>query len=113
MNDGLADRLRAGLVTKLVSDGSLRSPRLISAFRRVPRHVFLPKFFRPTGDGFGYTPVSAETGEEEWLRLAYADDAWTTQLDADPSKWREARASGTISGTPTSSSTAPGLMARM
>jgi len=87
--------------------------RWTSAFRSVPRHVFLPTFFRPTGDGFRYTPVSAETDQEEWLRLAYADDAWTTQLDADPDKWQEACASGTVSGTPTSSSTAPGLMARM
>jgi protein-L-isoaspartate(D-aspartate) O-methyltransferase len=40
--DGSPGALRAALVAKLRSSGSLRSPRIAGAFSAVPRHLFVP-----------------------------------------------------------------------
>ncbi len=114
VDDPAAERLRHALVEELTAKGCLRSPAWREAFRRVPRHGFLPAFFRPDGAG-GYTPVDSAAPErrQEWLRLVYRDEAWVTQLDGDSSAWAAALRTGRVTGTPTCSSTQPGLMATM
>lgn len=44
MNESAIADLRARLVRELRARGDLRSPRIIAAFERVPRHLFLPQW---------------------------------------------------------------------
>lgn len=92
--------LRDRLVTGLVAAGVLRSPQWVSAFRAVPREMFVDRFVAVDAsrgrlaehDLAGADPDSA-------LRVVYCDTSLLTQWDAG--------------GTATSSSTAPSLMALM
>lgn len=106
------DALRRAMVEHMTGAGMLRTPRWQHAFAAVPRHLFLPRFFRQSAGHSGWQPV----GELDpgWLEMVYTDATWVTQLDNDPTRWDAARASGQPArGVPTSSSTAPGLMALM
>jgi protein-L-isoaspartate(D-aspartate) O-methyltransferase len=100
------------MVEQMIAAGSLHSRPWIAAFTRVPRHVFLPRFFRQSADLSGWEAVSES--DPGALDLIYTGATWVTQLDNDPHRWQHARASDKPTpGTPTSSSTAPGLMALM
>lgn len=112
MGSDLAVRLRSELTESLCSEGALASARWAEAFRSVPRHEFLAEFFAPSEDGSSWRLVSAADGDE-WLRMAYEDEAWVTQIDADPRAPRQRGTSEWVTGSPTSSSSAPSLMARM
>lgn len=92
-----------------VYDGDLRTEPWIRAFRAVPRHPFLPRFFWPTPNG-EWDAVDA--GDPDWIDRAYTVSSVVTQLDNDPDAWTEARRAP-LAGTPTSSSSDPGLMATM
>lgn len=110
-DDSLSGELRASMVNALVADGLLPGG-LRAVFEAVPRHLFVPRFFRLTADGLRYEPVAA--GDSGWLRDVYRNTVLVTQLDGDGDRWdalREARQSG--EGNPTSSSTMPSLMALM
>lgn len=96
-------RLRSVMVDGLVGSGALVSDRWVQAFLSVPRHEFVREFFVLTEDGSRYVPASL-MDEEERLALIYADEAWITQLNGGQ---------GTSDGEPTSSSSAPSLMAAM
>ncbi|HEY8471674.1 MAG TPA: ATP-grasp peptide maturase system methyltransferase [Natronosporangium sp.] len=110
MND--ATRQREQLLEQLVAAGRLRSPAWIAAFRNVPRHQFVRRFFRQTEDLSGWLPVDAT--DPDAISLLYRDTSWVTQLDHEPARWERARSTGEPArGTPTSSSTAPGLLAVM
>jgi methyltransferase of ATP-grasp peptide maturase system len=102
-------RLRRRLVEHLLDEDVLHAPEWIAAFRAVPRHVFLPRFFAPAGG------LWAAVGRDDpgWLESAYSRDVLVTQLDDDPGRWEQARASGPVPGTPTSSSSMPSIMAIM
>jgi hypothetical protein len=52
------EQLRTGMVQQMISSGCLRSRPWITAFRNVPRHVFLPRFFRQSADLSGWEAVS-------------------------------------------------------
>lgn len=96
-----AGALRAELTDHLLGDGVLHDPKWLNAFRVVPRHEFLPRFYRQlhTGD---WERVTAR--HPHWLELVYADRVWVTQFDGDD----------TVSGgTPTCSSSMPTIMAIM
>jgi protein-L-isoaspartate(D-aspartate) O-methyltransferase len=61
MKDPYEER-RERMVQRLVNEGIIRSPRVIEAMRRVPRHVFVPRGYRdsayydtPLGIGSGQT----------------------------------------------------------
>ncbi len=104
--------LRMELAKELEQDGSLRSPQWKTAVEAVPRHVFLPAFFRdaPGPDGITrYVPVSRDTGSDEWLKLTYQNKTWVTQLDHGTTLTD----GEPVTGTPTSSSTLPGVVVRM
>jgi methyltransferase of ATP-grasp peptide maturase system len=89
------------LTDGLVRDRALTDPAWRSAFDAVPRHVFVPCFYRDDG-----TPVSGAdvAVREEWLDAVYADASLVTKVAPAP---------GTDLSWPTSSSTRPSLMARM
>jgi protein-L-isoaspartate(D-aspartate) O-methyltransferase len=106
------DGLRRALVEQMMSDGTLRTPAWARAFATVPRHRFLPRFFRQTPDHDGWQAIGES--DPDWLELVYTDATWVTQLDHDSTRWdTAARTRRSVQGVPTSSSTAPGLMALM
>ncbi|MEU3273865.1 ATP-grasp peptide maturase system methyltransferase [Saccharomonospora sp. NPDC006951] len=106
---GFAARERKRLVARLRRDGVLTDPLWAEAFRRVPRHAFLPRFFLPDGQRW----VAVEEGDEGWLDACYSDIVLVTQLDDDPGRWLTAREEGPVTGVPTCSSSMPGIMAVM
>ncbi|MBN1173027.1 MAG: ATP-grasp peptide maturase system methyltransferase [Micromonosporaceae bacterium] len=99
------------MVETLATDGDLASPAWRKAFAAVPRHLFLPRFYRQTTDLAGWEPIDQH--HPDWLNLVYTNQTWVTQLDHDDQRWAAAVEHGSATGVPTSSSTAPGLMARM
>lgn len=109
-----ASDLRHKLVSDLVATGALRSPQWRHAFVTVPRHAFLPRFFRPLRQAGHYALVDGtQPGRHhEWLRLVYTNETWVTQLDGD-SEAGYGITDGTVAGAPTSSSTMPALMSTM
>ncbi|MER5465827.1 methyltransferase domain-containing protein [Streptomyces sp. NPDC002668] len=73
-----------------------RSNEWSDAFSSIPRHVFVPRFYRQNQEG-AWEPVAwAEPG---YLKAVYNDEALTTQLDEN--------------GIPTSSSSQPSVMLAM
>ncbi len=102
-------RLRRRLVEHLLDEDVLHAPEWIAAFRAVPRHVFLPRFFVPAGGLW----AAVDRGDQGWLETVYSRDVLVTQLDDDPDRWEVARRTGPVEGTPTSSSSMPSIMAIM
>lgn len=102
-------RYRRELADAIAATGALTDPALREAVERVPRELFLGNaVYRPNGTA--WVPVRREeTGEDEWLRLAYADRTWVTQVNGTDAR----NATGPVSGNPTSSSTLPSLVVRM
>ncbi|MFD7902676.1 methyltransferase domain-containing protein [Kitasatospora sp. NPDC059747] len=90
-----ADTLHGALVDALVAGGSLNDPAWERAFRDVPRHVFVPYFYRQGPDGRQERVCRDDPG---WLRAVYEDRPLVTHL---------------IDGNAASSSTQPSLMAAM
>lgn len=89
------------LAETLAAAGYLPDPRLREAFAHVPRHLFVPRFYRKNRtlvDG------SDHQHADEWLDSVYSDQTLTTQVMLIP---------GTDQALPTSSSTRPALMAHM
>ncbi|WP_030061624.1 MULTISPECIES: hypothetical protein [Streptomyces] len=110
--DETAHRLRARLAEALTHDCSLRSPQWRDAVLAVPRHVLLPAFYTAEDGPDGitrYTAVSQEADPKRWLRLVYENTTWVTQLDHGTAPPNE----DPSIGTPTSSSTLPGVVVRM
>jgi methyltransferase of ATP-grasp peptide maturase system len=102
-------RLRRRLVERLLDEDVLHTPEWIAAFRAVPRHLFLPRFFTPAG---GRWAAVAE-GDPGWLETVYSREVLVTQLDDDPGRWELARRTGPVTGAPTSASSMPSIMAIM
>ncbi|WP_033291040.1 methyltransferase domain-containing protein [Amycolatopsis jejuensis] len=104
-----SQRLRRRLVRQLVAEDVLHEQPWVQAFATVPRHVFLPRFFVPAGGQW----AAVDRSDPGWLERVYSRDVLVTQLDDDPSRWELARATGSVPGTPTSSSSMPAIMAIM
>ncbi|ONI73177.1 protein-L-isoaspartate O-methyltransferase [Actinosynnema sp. ALI-1.44] len=107
--EGTAARLRSRLVRALVRNGTLTDPAWRDAFLAVPRHAFLPRYFRQRSGRW----EAVDTGDEDWLAQIYADRVLVTQLDGDSGKWQAARDGGPVVGAPTCSSSMPTIMAVM
>ncbi|MQA12562.1 MAG: protein-L-isoaspartate O-methyltransferase [Pseudonocardiaceae bacterium] len=105
-----ADELRENLVRSLITDRALCTERWQAAFRAVPRHVFLPRFFQHDDEG-GWSAV--DSNDPEWLEAVYSDRVLVTQLDGDPTRWETARRARRVEGKPTCSSSMPMIMAIM
>ncbi|HET9141912.1 ATP-grasp peptide maturase system methyltransferase [Actinophytocola sp.] len=108
--EGAARRHRGRLVRALERDRLLADHRWRAAFTEVPRHEFLPRFFRPVSPT-GWAAI--DSSDDDWLAQVYANRVLVTQLDDDPRRWELARARGEIRGMPTSSSSMPAIMAVM
>lgn len=102
--------LRATLVEQLTHAGLLTDPTWRDVFATVPREVFVSYFFIPCRGRPGWRLVE---GDDEWRHGVYADEALVTQLNADDDAALAARRGQTVEGLPTSSSSAPSLMAAM
>lgn len=96
-----AGALRTELANQLLGDGVLRDPKWHKAFQAVPRHEFLPRFYRQRHSG-DWEPLTAS--DPGWLELVYSDRVWVTQFDGDDT---------VTGGTPTCSSSMPTIMAIM
>ncbi|MEV0281629.1 protein-L-isoaspartate(D-aspartate) O-methyltransferase [Streptomyces sp. NPDC050610] len=99
-------------LTRQIDRGSVvLSSRLAGAFLNVPRHPFVPAFYRRDGERF--TPWRATDADADaWLDAVYADDSLITEVDGIHAE--DAGPDGPPgAGAPTSSSTAPSLMADM
>ncbi|MGH3927312.1 MAG: methyltransferase domain-containing protein, partial [Pseudonocardiaceae bacterium] len=102
--------LRAALIDKLAHQGLLTDSTLRDAFAAVPREAFVRFYFEPCCGRPGWQLVE---GGQKWLEGVYADDALVTQLGGDDTAAEAARRGETVEGKPTSSSSAPSLMATM
>lgn len=100
---------RHDLADALARGGQLTDPAWRAAVEAVPRELFLGEaVFRPNGSR--WEPVHRdEVGDEEWLRRAYANTTWVTQVDGVSADG----AREPVDGRPTSSSTLPSLVLRM
>ena len=105
------DDLRAHLVRELDSADVLTDPAWRAPFAAVPRHPFVPYFFVAHPDRPGWALV--EEPAEEWLTGVYSLAALVTQVGGDDSNAEAARRGERVDGAPTSSSSAPALMALM
>lgn len=100
---------RISLVRSMERGSAVLSARLAEVFLNVPRHPFVPVFYRRDGDRF--TPWSSTAPDADaWLAQVYSDDSLITEVDGVHAE--DAGPEG-VSGVPTSSSTAPSLMADM
>ncbi|MGW0591734.1 ATP-grasp peptide maturase system methyltransferase [Streptosporangium sp. NPDC002607] len=88
------------------------SPGWREALEEVPRELFVGDavYLADTTRGDLWMPVRrAEVGEDGWLALVYTDETWVTQVDGVLAE----ETTGTVMGSPSSSSTAPSLVVRM
>lgn len=92
---------RARALTQELEDADALDESWRAAFQETPRHVFVPRFYRPD---MSLVDGSDPRQHEEWLSTVYSDDSLTTQYCPVP---------GTELMWPTSSSTRPSLMAHM
>lgn len=101
-------KLRLTLAEKIAAANPTLDPAWSDAVAAVPRELFLgDAAFRLTGSG--WEPVHRkDVGEDEWLRLVYADQTWVTQVEEQDA----VGAHGPVSGSPTSSATLPSLVVR-
>ncbi|WP_313896058.1 methyltransferase domain-containing protein [Streptomyces sp. YIM 98790] len=88
-----AERLREEMTAALEDAGCLPDPAWRAAFRAVPRHLFVPYYYDPSG-----LKISRERRPGLWLRGVHSDNALVTRR---------------VGGEPTSSSSQPSLMADM
>jgi protein-L-isoaspartate(D-aspartate) O-methyltransferase len=103
LNESIALPYAQALVAGLKQEGTLSQPLVEAAFLRVPRHVFLERFFRrQQRDGRTYMQEFCPASYPDsagWLRAVYADEPLTIAYDEE--------------GTATSSSSSPGAMTIM
>ncbi|WP_052850529.1 ATP-grasp peptide maturase system methyltransferase [Streptomyces avicenniae] len=106
-----AAELRAALADGLAEHGTPTDPAWRDAVRSVPRELFTRAYFTRVGDSFpaGYRPM--REGEPGWLEGIYTDQTLVTQLDGRVRP--DDVAGGTVTGSPSSSSTLPSLVLRM
>ncbi|MBA2322787.1 MAG: methyltransferase domain-containing protein [Pseudonocardiales bacterium] len=97
-----AETLRA----ELVAAGKLTSPRWQAAVLAVPRHRFVPEFYRRGSAGWELVSVLHDDTSEQWWQGVYGNTSLVTRVGTITNGARS------TSG-PTSSSSAPGLMTRM
>ncbi|MFE5325466.1 methyltransferase domain-containing protein [Embleya sp. NPDC056575] len=105
---------RVRLVERIAAGDVVLSSRIAEAFLNVPRHVFTPVFYRRAG-GDRFVPWRAEDPDEigaggEWWEAMYSGESLITEVDGVHAE--HAPPEG-VFGVPTSSSTAPDLMADM
>jgi protein-L-isoaspartate O-methyltransferase len=104
MARSLGERANQQMVDRLVAQGALWSPALITAFRRTPRHRFLDRIYLHDPKEECWRAVDTRRRSLDQLRLVYTDRALITRLSAP---------SPHLPPAPISSSSQPSLMAQM
>lgn len=99
-------RARIDLASEIERVSTVLGSRVVEAFLNVPRHPFVPVFYREDG-GVHFPWRGADSA---WLREVYADRVLVTEVDGVHAE--DAGPDGR-SGVATSSSTLPSLMADM
>ncbi|AVZ73558.1 methyltransferase [Streptomyces lunaelactis] len=111
MTTETAAALRRHLVEQLVEEDLLHDPELRRAAETVPRETFLGSAIYKPSDPPGvtvWTPTRRDdVPADEWLRLTYQNTTWVTQIDG---VLAEDATDSVTGGTPTSSSTLPGVI---
>lgn len=97
-----ANALRTELVRQIAAAGMLTDPRWRRAFEQVPRHLFVPSYYRPGRSGRGYELLSGDDPDREWRAR------WLTGVYEDVPLVTLVRAGALVS-----SSSQPSLMAVM
>ncbi|WP_159942636.1 MULTISPECIES: methyltransferase domain-containing protein [unclassified Nocardiopsis] len=103
----------SALVEAMIADGTLTDAALITTFRSVPRHRFIPETGALTSYG---TALNANSNPERWLAAIYADNAIVTQVEAPGAlghRSPEPRAEAARAEGVTSCSSAPTVLARL
>nr|WP_246258933.1 ATP-grasp peptide maturase system methyltransferase [Streptomyces typhae] len=100
--------MRLALADQIAAANPVLDAGWREAVAAVPRELFLgPAVFRPADSK--WEPVHrAKAGEQEWLRMAYRDQTWVTQVEGQDA----AAVTRPVYGNPTSSATLPSLVAR-
>ncbi len=103
--------LRERLVDQLVAEKTVTTEPWKQAMRKVPREAFVPAYFeqinRP-GESTIYEPhLRAASETADWLAKIYTDETLITQLSCK--LWPE-DVTGSVHGSPSSSSSLPGLV---
>ncbi len=78
-----AEELHRHLVEKLVAERRIRSAPWRRAFERVPRHLFVPRFYRYHEAGRVVVQASDPDQREEWLTSVYSDTVLNVLWDED------------------------------
>ncbi|HYT90526.1 MAG TPA: protein-L-isoaspartate O-methyltransferase, partial [Gemmataceae bacterium] len=107
MSMNAAEQANQQMVDRLITEGTLWSPRVIEAFRRTPRHLFLERVYQFHRKQERWREVPTNTLGPEELEIVYSDRALITRLSPP----RGGQDAGT--GVPISSSSQPSLMAQM
>jgi protein-L-isoaspartate O-methyltransferase len=94
------------LADALVAGEAVRSEWLRRAFEEIPRHVFVPRYYRSEAGCEVLVDGASPVQRGEWLRGVYTDEALTVQL-------MPTHGEPIAAGRPTSSSSAPTVMAGM
>ncbi|TDD44480.1 hypothetical protein E1263_40665 [Kribbella antibiotica] len=99
--------LAEAMARELRRAGNLRDDALLRAFASIPRHVFVPRYYRTETDAEGWEAPSGivDESQPDWLPTVYSNSVLVTQLkpiEGQPG-----------SETYTSSSSMPALMADM
>ncbi|WP_371517807.1 methyltransferase domain-containing protein [Kitasatospora sp. NBC_01300] len=101
--------LRIGLASEIERGSAVLSSRVVEAFLNVPRHPFVPVFYREEG-GLYRAWCATDLADSAWLRQVYTDRVLVTEVDGMHAE--DAGLDGR-KGAATSSSTLPSLMADM
>ncbi|MFJ5812580.1 methyltransferase domain-containing protein [Streptomyces sp. NPDC093108] len=102
----------SALADELTRSRAIRTPPWSEAFRTVPRHLFVPRWFIQETNDRGITVWREHQGAAtaDDLNAVYRDQTLVTALDPDTAE----QVDETVwTGIPTSSSTLPSLMAGM
>lgn len=88
--------LRRAMVDRLIATGELVGPAWQRCFAAVPRHAFVPVYYR--SHDYSRVDGTADAGRDDWLASVYSDETLITQVTPH---------------TVTSSGTMPSLLATM
>lgn len=105
------DSSRVKFVDMLATSGYISDSELLTAFRDIPRGLFVPYYFTQTPELSGW--ILVESPSRQWVEGVYSNQPLITQLSGDDTLIETARRGRPVTGVSTSSSSAPLLMALM
>jgi hypothetical protein len=100
-----------GPAQRLAAVAAAGSPDWAAAVASTPRHVLVPRWWRPSADFSRWDLVDGPADPDAWMAAAYTDATLTTRVGARHAD--HAHGARLARGEPTSSSTLPGLVVRM